>query len=107
TLRRHLQSMHKGSYLTWVKNTPGAVNKLPNFLAQQRKEVAEKLQQSRLTEHFEKAEPQEHAIPYSDERFKEAAIEWLIATDQPIQALDHPKFHEMIDLASQAKNGVK
>ncbi|KAG2056701.1 hypothetical protein BDR06DRAFT_1005615 [Suillus hirtellus] len=36
-----------------------------------------------------------------------AAIEWLIATDQPIQALEHPKFKEMIDMASCATQGVK
>ena len=26
---------------------------------------------------------------------------------QPIRALDHPKFHEMIDIASRATSGVK
>lgn len=57
-------------------------------------------------------------IPYSDKLFKSVAIEWLIATDQmrhhlsfpftailstvpqPIEAFDHPKFKEMIDVAS-------
>ncbi|KIJ32660.1 hypothetical protein M422DRAFT_85088, partial [Sphaerobolus stellatus SS14] len=69
-------------------------------------------QQAAITDHFRKAEPTERVIPYSDNLFREAAIEWLIATDQiqaiyPIQALEHPKFHEMINIASQAKNGVK
>ncbi|KAG2074081.1 hypothetical protein BDR04DRAFT_1008948, partial [Suillus decipiens] len=45
--------------------------------------------------------------PYSDKLFKQAAIKWLVATDQPIQALDHPKFQDMIDVASRATNGVK
>ncbi|KIJ26339.1 hypothetical protein M422DRAFT_272626 [Sphaerobolus stellatus SS14] len=85
TLRRHMQSTHKDAYLKWVKATPGAVNKLPEFITQQQKE-AEKLQ--------------ERVIPYSDELFKQAAVEWLIATDQPIQALEHPKFQEMIDIPS-------
>ncbi|KAG2351106.1 hypothetical protein BDR07DRAFT_1386546 [Suillus spraguei] len=37
----------------------------------------------------------------------QAAIEWLVATDQPIQALEHPKFKEMVDIASHATNRVK
>ncbi|KAG1823968.1 uncharacterized protein BJ212DRAFT_1215943, partial [Suillus subaureus] len=36
-----------------------------------------------------------------------AAIEWLVAMDQPIQALKHLKFQEMINVASWATNGVK
>ncbi|KAH9034280.1 hypothetical protein EDB84DRAFT_1269910, partial [Lactarius hengduanensis] len=39
--------------------------------------------------------------------FRQVAVEWLVATDQPIQALDHPKFKEMINIASRATNGVK
>ncbi|KAG1822260.1 hypothetical protein EV424DRAFT_1274081, partial [Suillus variegatus] len=49
----------------------------------------------------------ERIVPYVDSLFKQAAIEWLIATDQPIQAFEHPKFKEMIDVAAQATNGVK
>ncbi|KAG2107551.1 hypothetical protein BD769DRAFT_1366190, partial [Suillus cothurnatus] len=46
-------------------------------------------------------------IPYSDKLFKKAAVEWLITTDQPIQALEHLKFKEMIDVASHTTQGVK
>ncbi|KIJ97876.1 hypothetical protein K443DRAFT_104908, partial [Laccaria amethystina LaAM-08-1] len=45
--------------------------------------------------------------PYSNALFREAAIEWLIATDQLIQALDHPHFKRMIDIAACATKGVK
>ncbi|KAI9456204.1 hypothetical protein F5148DRAFT_945922, partial [Russula earlei] len=45
--------------------------------------------------------------PYSDKLFCHAAIEWLVATDQPIHTLEHPKFEEMIDVASCATNVVK
>ena len=44
---------------------------------------------------------------YSNKLFQQAAIEWLVATDQPIRALEHPRFKEMIDIASRATNGVK
>jgi len=50
---------------------------------------------------------QEKAIPYSEETFRQAALEWLIATDQPIQALEHLKFASMIGIASRAPDGVK
>ncbi|KAG1868963.1 hypothetical protein DFJ58DRAFT_653624 [Suillus subalutaceus] len=49
----------------------------------------------------------ECGIPYSDKLVKKAAVEWLIATDQPIQALEHLKFKEMIDVASCTTQGVK
>ncbi|KAJ7730111.1 hypothetical protein DFH07DRAFT_756442, partial [Mycena maculata] len=42
----------------------------------------------------------------TDELFLDAAIEWLIATDQPIDTLMHPKFKEMIDIAARATQGV-
>lgn len=66
-------------------------------------------------------------MPYSDKLFRSTAIEWLIATDQvsallppqarssltwlklnlyPIEALDHPKFKEMINVTSRATKGV-
>jgi transposase InsO family protein len=49
----------------------------------------------------------DRVLPYSDKLFRQAAIEWLVATDQPIQALEHPHFKEMIDIASRATAGVK
>ena len=49
----------------------------------------------------------ERVLPYTDKLFRQAAIEWLVATDQPLQALEHPKFKDMIDVAARATNGVK
>ena len=66
-------------------------------------------------------------VPYSDQAFHQAIIEWLVATDQvragcisdvilptnfvffmqPLHALEHPKFKDMIDLATHATNGIK
>lgn len=34
-------------------------------------------------------------------------LHYLIFVIYPIQALEHPKFKEMIDIASHATNGVK
>ncbi|KAG2352094.1 hypothetical protein BDR07DRAFT_1315465, partial [Suillus spraguei] len=55
----------------------------------------------------EKAEQAQQTINSHLTECKRAAIEWLVATDQPIQALDHPKFQDMIDVALWATNRVK
>ncbi|KIJ12264.1 hypothetical protein PAXINDRAFT_54346, partial [Paxillus involutus ATCC 200175] len=62
--------------------------------------------QSSLNDHVRVIEPGEHVLLYTDKLFREAAIEWLISTNQPIQAVDHPSFKKMIDIASRATNGV-
>ena len=41
-----------------------------------------KLQQTQVNDHFPTAQPEDNPPPYTDELFKEAAIEWLIQTDQ-------------------------
>ncbi|KAF8574103.1 hypothetical protein K439DRAFT_1373364 [Ramaria rubella] len=110
TLQWHIEANHKGAYEKWVRETPGTKKKLPKHLKQLRMEatrVTNDLPQSALTDHFGPAPPAEIIIPYSDEQLKQAAMEWLIATDQPIQALEHPKFVEMIEVAARAKNSVK
>ncbi|KAJ7131123.1 hypothetical protein C8R44DRAFT_583248, partial [Mycena epipterygia] len=68
-------------------------------------EAKQKLQQKTLDPHLE--EKPERVIRYTDQLFLDAAVEWLIATDQPIDALNHPKFKEMIDVAARAHDGVK
>ena len=88
------------------------------------KEKAEHAQQT-INLHLTERKLAERVLPYSDKLFRKAAIEWLAATDQvnlhyslmgivteawcvkPIQAFEHPKFKEMIDVAARATNGVK
>ncbi|KAJ7878313.1 hypothetical protein B0H14DRAFT_2342038, partial [Mycena olivaceomarginata] len=67
--------------------------------------AAKKLQQATLDPHLR--EKPERVVPYSDALFRQVALEWLIATDQPLDALNHPKFQEMIDIAARATGGVK
>lgn len=59
---------------------------LPEFTARQRQGQEDKRQQS-ITEHLVEREPREHVVPYSDERFKRAALEWVIATNQVWDAM--------------------
>jgi len=47
-----------------------------------RRDALQSLQQSAVDEHFKQVAPEDKPITYSDEVFKEAAIEWLIETNQ-------------------------
>ncbi|RDB14951.1 putative AC transposase [Hypsizygus marmoreus] len=108
TLRYHIESQHYALYHRWAgKNT--FESKLPKDVKARKdaETAANQEKQSTLDPHLRDVPPKERTIPYSDKLFREAAIEWLIATDQPLQALEHPKFIEMIDVASRATNGVK
>jgi hypothetical protein len=89
-----------------------------------RKAKAESVQHT-IDSHLTERKLAERVLPYSDKIFTKAAIEWLIATDQvcllcsyswaivensnmkPVQALEHPKIKEMIDITARATNGVK
>ncbi|KAF8572545.1 hypothetical protein K439DRAFT_1317798, partial [Ramaria rubella] len=111
TLQWHIEANHQGAHGKWVPETPGTENKLPKHLnlEQLRMEgtrVTNDLPQSALTDHFGPAPPAGIVIPYSDERFKQASEGWFWGDLMPIQALEHPKFVEMIDVAAWAKNGV-
>ncbi|KAI0037709.1 hypothetical protein FA95DRAFT_1506641, partial [Auriscalpium vulgare] len=104
TLRRHLEAKHKGKHDSWAAKISW-VSKLPGDV-KSRKEKEKKANQSRIDSHLQEKPAKERVIPYSDRLFREAAIQWLIETNQPIQALEHPSFKNMIDIASRATNGV-
>lgn len=102
---------------------------LPEDTKTRRAQVLEEtLRQSNVEDHFKPApkdERSEKIEPYSDELFKQAAIEWLIETNQvnsisylpifltvlfvwqPIQAFDHPAFQKMVNVAARATRGIK
>ena len=44
--------------------------------------AASKLQQGRVDQHFETVKPEDRPVPYSDATFRDAAIQWLVQTDQ-------------------------
>ncbi|KAI9441106.1 hypothetical protein F5148DRAFT_988976, partial [Russula earlei] len=65
------------------------------------KEALDKvMEQSQVDDHFHPTNPDDRPMPYSNEVFKEAALQWLIKTDQPIAAFEHPSFLNMINIAS-------
>ncbi|KIL55648.1 hypothetical protein M378DRAFT_90604, partial [Amanita muscaria Koide BX008] len=63
---------------------------------------AETLRQTEVEDHFTKQKPEDKPPPYSDKFFEEALIQWLIQTDQPIQAFEHPAFKKIIEIAARA-----
>lgn len=84
-------------------------------------DAAFKLQQKHVDQHFQTAKPSDKVIPYSDTLFQDAAVQWLIQTDQvsnkqinlqvftnlrlvlqPIQAFEHPAFRNMIQIAGRS-----
>jgi hypothetical protein len=58
---------------------------LPND-TKNRRNTSMKDTQQRLDPHLEE-KPRERVIPYTDDLFREAAIQWLVSTDQVSEAL--------------------
>ncbi|KAF8259680.1 hypothetical protein EI94DRAFT_1614732, partial [Lactarius quietus] len=73
---------------------------LPGDLKQRREaamDACHKTQQTTLANHF----PAHKAvIPYSERAFEAVSLEWLIQTNQLIQAFKHFSFKKMLDMAS-------
>ena len=60
---------------------------LPEDTKSRKAEIKEKLEQTHVNDHFAKVQPEKKPEPYSDELFKEAAIQWLVETDQVCDCL--------------------
>lgn len=65
----------------WAKNK-GFTSMLKNDVEARKKQVQASAEQSFIDDHAVPIVPKERAVPYSDELFEQAAIEWLIETDQ-------------------------
>ncbi|KIM41959.1 hypothetical protein M413DRAFT_37461, partial [Hebeloma cylindrosporum] len=106
TLRRHMAARHRKNYRRWCKVT-NFESMLPEDTRARREALLESLRQTNVTDHFTEAKPAERVAPYTDELFKEAAIQWLVETDQPISAFDNPAFQNMMSVAARATRGIK
>ncbi|PIL30447.1 hypothetical protein GSI_07146 [Ganoderma sinense ZZ0214-1] len=102
-LRCHLQAFHKPRYIKWY-NSNDFISKLPNDIKLQKENIEKKGWQTMLDPHMKE---KEQVIPYLDELFNEVACHWLIATDQLLQALQHPSFKEIIDVVAHTTKGIK
>jgi len=72
---------YQGRYHKWCKAN-NFLSMLPEDSKARRDAAAEKLKQSQVDDHFTVIPEEEKPTPYTDELFKEAAIQWLIETDQ-------------------------
>ena len=55
---------------------------LPSDSKARRAALAGSLSQTLIDDHYTVQQPRDEPIPYSDELFKEVAIQWLIETNQ-------------------------
>ena len=58
---------------------------LPEDSKERRAAALERLRQTEVEDHYRAAQPSDKPLPpspYTDEYFKEAAIQWLVETDQ-------------------------
>ncbi|KAF8172893.1 hypothetical protein BJ912DRAFT_859710 [Pholiota molesta] len=106
TMRRHMEYLHSDVYRRWAKDNH-FISMLPKDSSARRAAERDSLKQTAVNDHFSVQKPNEKPIIYSDELFKEAAIQWLVETDQPIQALKHHSFQHMIRVAERATRPVK
>jgi hypothetical protein len=55
---------------------------LPKDAKKRRRDAQIRETQSHLDSHLREKPQKERVVPYTDEIFREAAIEWLVSTDQ-------------------------
>ena len=89
-------TLHQGTYRKWAKK---AKFKSKLYSDIQKRKQAAKTATRTLDGDLRERKPSDRVVPYSDKSFRQAAIEWLVATDQSLQALEHPRFKAMIELA--------
>ncbi|PBK88170.1 hypothetical protein ARMGADRAFT_937696, partial [Armillaria gallica] len=99
TLCCHCQSFHKATYQKWAREN-GFASMLPDDHKELKAVKTESEWQTHLDPHLKECEKKGFVLPYTDELFQEVSIEWLVATDQPIDAFEHPAFKKMIHVAS-------
>ncbi|KAH0837807.1 hypothetical protein J3R83DRAFT_6008 [Lanmaoa asiatica] len=106
TLQRHLEQYHRADYLRWAEAN-GFTSMLPKDCKERKDRALSTQKQCQLDPHLHPVAAKEIIPPYSDELFRDTAIQWLINTDQPLSVLEEPLFHKMIEIASRATKGVK
>ncbi|KAG2151179.1 uncharacterized protein EDB93DRAFT_1103143 [Suillus bovinus] len=99
TMHRHMEALHWNEYIQWADHNK-FTSMLPRDIKCRKLDTAAD-SQARLDAHLSDKKPKDRIIPYSDALFCDAAIKWLIETDQPINAINHKSFKYMIDTATR------
>ncbi|KAF8803118.1 hypothetical protein BYT27DRAFT_7305410, partial [Phlegmacium glaucopus] len=129
TQRRHMEYLHAGVYRKWAKEN-NFESMLPRDSKARRDAEREHLSQTLVEDHYTVQKPEDKPVLYSNELFKEAAIQWLVEMDQVlphfrslyfffltyiahdslfnlIQAFEHPTYQKMIQIAARATKQVQ
>ncbi|KAH8979013.1 hypothetical protein EDB86DRAFT_2815222, partial [Lactarius hatsudake] len=107
TLRRHAAAVHPRRYRKWCDS-----NKFDSMLpedSKKRKRVEKDRTgcQSLVIDHFGPEDRTMRPIPFSEKAFQTATLEWVIETNQPIQAFKNAGFKKMLDIASRANCTIR
>ncbi|KAH9031814.1 hypothetical protein EDB84DRAFT_1270945, partial [Lactarius hengduanensis] len=104
TLRRHAASVHPRRYRKWCDS-----NNFDSMLPQdsKKRKRVEKDGQSLVIHHFRPEDPTARPIPFSEKALQTAALEWMVATNQPIQTFKNAAFKKMLDIASRANRSIR
>ncbi|KAH9012604.1 hypothetical protein EDB83DRAFT_2233687, partial [Lactarius deliciosus] len=104
TLRRHAAAVHSRRYRKWCDS-----NHFDSMLPQdsKKRKRVEKDCQSLVIDHFGPDDPTKRPIPFSEKALQTAALEWMVATNQPIRAFSHPAFKKMLDIVSRANRSIR
>jgi hypothetical protein len=78
---------YQGDYHAWCKKE--SFESMLADDASKRKKAVTLSRQNTLDGHLHEAPLIERVIPYSDALFRDAAIEWLVTTDQVLSSLYH------------------
>ncbi|EPQ59870.1 hypothetical protein GLOTRDRAFT_24866, partial [Gloeophyllum trabeum ATCC 11539] len=87
-------------YRLWCSQN-NFVSMIKDDVEARKAQAATQQDQQTLDSHI-RSTPRSSVITYSDESFKELAVKWLVRTDQPLSALEHPAFVDMIEMAAKA-----
>lgn len=77
TLRHHAEAHFAGKYRKWAKQ-----HLFESMLPGDVKAHKENAAQQSINAHLTECKVAERVIPYSSKLFRQAAVEWLMATDQ-------------------------
>ncbi|KLO11377.1 hypothetical protein SCHPADRAFT_812629, partial [Schizopora paradoxa] len=102
-LRRHLGSKHYQPYIDWC-NANGFTSMIPKDT--KARKASEDDRQQKILGHLVEKPQEDVKIPYSERNFLRAVLEWVVGTDQPLSASEHPLFRQMIEIASRCKDAI-
>ncbi|KAF6741045.1 hypothetical protein DFP72DRAFT_835444, partial [Ephemerocybe angulata] len=106
TLRRHMEAHHHKRYVKWCDRND-FLSMLPKAVRARREAAEATQQQQTLDAHLQSIPQAPPVLKYSDALFQEVAEEWLIMTNQPVEALSNPQYQRMIAVAAASLAGVK